>query len=744
MTKVIKKYKLPLSSNPLALTNEDILVKNGDLLGLWNSVLNMDKERISFQGLYWKGMRHLSNWSMFFGNAELLPLTSLPSDQSRSSSPYFNRVRLLGPPLSNFLPSSPKDTMKVDGPLLIDRRRFSGPFWVTEEVSIYNHVPFPINVPLVVYFYADFKDIMDVRGIRTKIIPSNIKSEYSIKKKELLFTYSGQDTIVRKTLISIHGLSPEWNDGQITALLTILPRCRLSFKIRVELSDLVSPTGHPMKNKRDTRKSLTVSSNLRMDQRDSENFQSLWPKIDGSGLPIAKWANNAIDDIRVLLTPTQHGIFPYAGVPWFSTPFGRDALITGFSTLWAFPALSRSVLLFLAAMQAKEINPFRDSEPGKILHEFRYGEAGADPSIPFGLYYGSVDSTPLFIALSWAYYARTKDKHLLEFLRPAIVGAMNWIEKYGLHPESGFLVYSSDPKKGLIQKGWKDSGDSVFHSSGELAKHPIALSEVQGYLYMAYQGFGEIMKIYKDFPTAELFEKKARNLKRRFNEIFWSKRINMFSLAIDGDMNPCEVRTSNAGHLLISGIANLEYARKTAHELLEGDMFSGWGIRTLSSKEKRYNPVSYHNGSVWPHDNAIIMAGFSKYGLNKELSILAQAYFNTLPNFPAERPPELYCGFSKEDIEGPLSYPTSCRIQSWSVASFFMTVQSIANLWFDGIPTPHFKNAILPSEINKLLINNIPYHYLSSQKGIIEINRIEGKTYRNFLIEDISRNDLEA
>ena len=670
---------------PLALTINDHLQKNGDFLGLWDNTMDFEAGRVPFYGLYWKGMRHLSKLLLLLDGRALLPLFSaIPSRDGISPSPYFRHLRLLGPSLSSFLDGSGDPNFSIDGPLLIDRRRFCFANGLVEEFTVHNHGPYPIQVPITMRLEADFVDIMDVRGIRTPLPKHRVTDTYSKSTNSLTLSCLGQDKIERETIVQAENMALVWKERGLTGMLALSPKQSVTTRIQIQCRE---KTGKIFKaNVARARKNLMpISRRLEKDLREQKKFRKMWPNISCGGVPLSRWTNNAINDLRILLTPTRHGPFPYAGIPWFSTPFGRDALITGFSTLWAFPSLTKSVLLFLAATQAKEDDPSRDAEKGKILHEFRYGEAGSDPMVPFGRYYGSIDATPLFIALSWEYLRRTKDYRTIFRLKNPLAKAMKWIEQTGIDPSTGFLAYSADKGKGLVQKGWKDSGDSVFHATGELAIGPIALAEVQGYLYMAYHGYSKLTEVYGDRAAGEQFEKKAHDLKDRFNKHFWSEKIRMFALALDGRGNRCEVRTSNAGHLLFSGIAHEKYAKVTSREMLKSDMFSGWGIRTLGTKEVRYNPVSYHNGSIWPHDNAIILAGFSRYNLERELSILAEAYFKTLSFLPAERPPELYCGFEKEpDSEGPLSYPTSCRIQAWSVASIFLAIQAIASLDFDA------------------------------------------------------------
>ncbi len=668
-------------SIPLALTTGDLVQKNGDLLGLWSTTLDFDASATPFHGLFWKGMRYLSRFVFLIDGTPPLSLSSAASSHEENrQSPYFRHLRLLGPPISEFIEGCPPPNLLIDGPLLVDRKRFCYPSGIVDEITVYNHGPYVIQVPVSFMISTDLRDIMDIRGIREEWPAHSIHTTFEGNEGVLTFYFMGPDQTARETKITLEPHFLSWNAGSLEGSIEVSAHGKKTIKFKVHCKESVNRRiGAASDSKKGRIKS--VASYLKQDLEDQKTFQSMWPTIEGDGLPLSRWRDNAINDLRILLTPTPFGPFPYAGIPWFSTPFGRDALISGFSTLWAHPPLTRAVLLFLSATQAKTEDRFRDAERGKILHEFRYGEAGKDPAVPFGHYYGSVDAPPLFIALAWEYLKRTGDKATLTKIRKSIVLAMEWIENRGVDPSSGFLVYKSDSGKGLIQKGWKDSGDSVFHANGELAKGPIALSEVQGYLYMAYLGFSNLLKFFGDAHLGTYFEEKAFKLRERFHQGFWSDKIHMFSLAIDGQGTPCEVRSSNAGHLLFTGIAYDQYAKKTAQELLMPDMFSGWGIRTLGAKEVRYNPVSYHNGSVWPHDNGLILAGFSKYGLKEELSLLAQSYFEALSSLPSERPPELFCGFEKSAVsEGPLSYPTSCRIQAWSIASFFLVIQALASL----------------------------------------------------------------
>jgi len=500
---------------------------------------------------------------------------------------------------------------------------------------------------------SDFADVFEVRGTlrpaRGRDLPVRPVGG------DLVLSYVGLDGAVRRSRFAASPPPTHATDEGLAFLVRLEPGEErvLTWEVACQTAEAGGPRGRPGRPPAPHRTRMRASS---------EAFDT--------------WLRRSDSDLRMMTTRTAWGPYPYAGVPWFSAPFGRDGILTALELLWLDPEPARGVLRFLAAHQARATDAFRDAEPGKVLHEARSGEMAALGEVPFGRYYGSVDATPLFVVLAGAHFERTGDLQFAEKLWPHVRRALEWMERWGDRDGDGFLEYPGRSEKGLVHQGWKDSSDAIFHDDGSPAEGPIALCEVQGYAYAARRSAALLASALGRPEVARRLTESADRLRRAFDDAFWLDDLETYALALDGSKRPCRVRASNAGQTLFSGIVPEDKAPRLARTLLESDSFSGWGIRTVADGQARYNPMSYHNGSIWPHDNALIACGMGRYGLRAEAARLLQSTFELSRAVDLARLPELICGFRRREGEGPTLYPLACAPQSWAAGAASLMLQA--------------------------------------------------------------------
>ncbi|MEX2404326.1 MAG: glycogen debranching N-terminal domain-containing protein [Balneolales bacterium] len=591
----------------------------------------------------------------------------------------------------------------LDGELLIakaklhiERIKFVQNGIYYEKVQLYNHSKWKMDLKISFEVGSDFKDIFEVRGYKRKKRGEIINGEDG-NLDRILLKYRGLDNVIRKTVINFEPQPDVSARNEVIYYIPLEPNQEYSIintiKCLVGDKEIDNPGYHNGYNQI-----------LGEQAYAKENIAS----INSSHESFNHWVKRSQTDLIALTTDTPHGKYPYAGVPWFNTAFGRDGIITAYETLWAAPDIARGVLSFLVDRQSKHTDDFHDAEPGKIMHEARSGEMADLKEVPYKLYYGTVDATPLFIILAGAYYKRTADMKFIKAIWPNIEAALKWIDDYGDLDNDGFVEYHHKSKSGLFNQGWKDADNAIHHADGKLADSPIALCEVQGYVYDAKIKAAGLAQAMGLSDVVVKLESQAHILKKRFNTTFWDDELGTFILALDKDKNPCRVKTSNAGQCLFSGIVDEKYAPVLAETLLSDEMASGWGIRTLATDARRYNPMSYHNGTVWPHDNALIAFGLARYGFRDKVVDIMSRMFEATFFLELQRLPELYCGFDIRRGQGPTPYPVACSPQAWSVAVVYMMVQSCLNMEIDALERKvYLVRPLLPPFTDTLEIKNI-------------------------------------
>ena len=656
-------------------------------------------------GLYWRGARFLRALDLFLDGKPLTGLSHSVSDEEGTcqidlTNPYLPRQA--EPHEHGAQPNSAQHGDSSDGSsgassapqgglagaadgiahgvAHVRRKLKLRGHTLTQEITITNYDENPIAFTLAIRTESDFRDIFEIRGMRCGIHGKQSPPEMSADAVTL--NYLGADKVERVTRTEFdppaaevhlagashdqHGHGPRVEDA-----VAALWRVRLAagahtiLRLTTRLWE-----GDPSTPDKDRWRGSQASQEQPLRARPL-------PALVSDNTFFNRTLLRGMHDLEMMCVRTSGGQFPYGGIPWYVCPFGRDSLITSMEFLPWFPEVARGTLTFLAARQGTKVDSFTEEQPGRIMHELRVGELAKLHAIPFIPYYGTVDATPLFIITLEHYIRWTNDTDLLRQLWPHALAAARWMTDYGDSDGDGFLDYKRSESTGLVNQGWKDSWDAISHADGSLAKGHVALCEVQGYAYAAFQAMAWLAEKSGHGDKSQGWLDHATELRKRFSERFWWPEEQCFYLALDGTSQPCRVVASNSGQCLWSGIATQEQADKVVERLLRPDMYTEWGIRTLSSQAVRYNPMSYHNGSVWPHDTALIGAGFARYGFRDEAARLLGNLYGVSLHFEGARLPELFCGFARVPGFGPTRYPVACSPQSWAAGAPFLLIHAL-------------------------------------------------------------------
>ena len=682
----------------------DATVETGQLLSLKDGDTFMVADSFGdvlggVDGLFSGDTRILSRYSLWIGGHRP---SKLSFGLSRDNAAFtFNGANLDLPPVGGR--TTPR------GVIHLERRRCLSGGRMFERLRFTNFGLDEVMAPISFSYAADFRDMFEVRGL-TRARRGHV-AEPTVTGRGVLFSYEGLDRVTRTGALEFSESPWRMTAGRADFMFSLSPNRPL---------DLFVEAGPTVEDRPGETRFFQVEDKAHETVRQTRDTGAI---VTASDSAFQAWITQSRVDVAALTTALETGPYPYAGIPWFSTPFGRDGIITAWQLLWLDPGLARGVLTYLASRQATATSTFADSQPGKIMHETRRGEMAALGEIPFGLYYGGVDTTPLFVALAGAYLRRTDDRALIRRLWPALLAAVTWLESRASTRGDGLIDYERAERSGLTNQGWKDSVDSVFHADTHLAKGPIALVEVQGYAFAAWREMAHMAgQLGED--GADAWAKRAEVMRETVEARFWMEDQGFYALAIDGEGEVCRPLSSNPGHLMFVGLPRRDRAAKVTARLLSQDFDSGWGIRTLAQGQARFNPMSYHNGSIWPHDCALALSGMALYGEREGIAKIMADMFEASRNFDM-RMPELLCGFTRVRHEPPIAYPVACMPQAWAAGSTFMMLQASLGLSIDAARKEvRLVRPRLPDGVNHLSVEHLE---IGSGWVDLHFHRLEGR-----------------
>jgi glycogen debranching enzyme len=669
------------------LPGKVLAVKEGETFLYSDIEGNLDDRVELGLGLYHLDTRFLSHYRLRIAGRDPILLSS------SAERVYVSHVDLTNPDLyQEDRPAIGQHTLNIRRIRAIRGRLY-------ERIRIKNYNPHPIDVDLDLTFGADFADVFEVRGLTRET--RGTYDPPTTSERSIEFGYTGEDGVRRRTRIEF-GVRParvEVRGDLVQAWFSVHLPAHETTTIPLVVEPVVEDSYPPPGDFDEVVHSL---------RHDYEAWERESAQIRTDNEVFDQLLTRGLRDLRALYTDLDGAGIIAAGIPWYVAIFGRDTMITSHQMLMLSSRPARESLQVLAGFQGSTVDDWRDEEPGKILHEIRKGELARSGYIPHSPYYGSVDATPWFLILLAQYFRWTNDLGFVKELLPAAEAALEWIDRYGDADNDGFVEYRSRSPRGLRNQGWKDAHDSVIHTDGRIAEPPIALAEVQAYVYMAKVRMADVYGALGDFERAVRLKDQATVLRRRFHEAFWMEEEGFFAGALDGDKQQVKTIVSNPGHGLYCGIVDDRRAEAVARRLFEPDMFSGWGIRTMSKTAAGYNPMSYHNGTVWPHDNALIAAGLKRYGFLDATNRIATAMFEAAQYTDYMRLPELFCGFTRRAPSPPVQYPVACSPQAWAAGAPFLLLQGML-----GISAVAHENVLtvnkphLPPWLNEVEVRNL-------------------------------------
>ncbi len=651
------------------------VIKEGDLFLTTEQNGDIDANHDKGYGLYTKDTRFLSRMELTI-NGEKPSLLS-----STASENYVASIRVM---------KNEDDVGAIEA--VRDRFIYDGVLY--ERLSFLNYFPTQQQFEVALSFDADFQDMFIVRNFRSGEVGE--KTGQTVQGSSLNIGYKGKDQVTRESLIQWDQKEKSVNeDGTVCFELDLEP------KEETAIVFTVTPVI-------DGNKGTVKPYDEAFYQLESsyKNWREEGTKVN-SDLPLFDQVfYRGAQDLRMLMTDVGYGDVPVAGLPWFAVPFGRDSLITALFMLPYRPDEVKGTLRTLAHYQGTKVDQNRDEQPGKIMHEIRFGELSSTNQTPFTPYYGTNDATALFIVLAVEYYHWTSDVELLQELQPNIDRALEWINKYGNSDGYGFVQYAQEASKGFPNQGWKDSKNSIVHQDGHFADAPIALSEVQGYVYQAKSNLAPIYRELGLTETADQLELESEKLRNQFEKDFWLEDEQYYAIALDGKKQPVRSITSNPGHVLMSEMLQGDRSKAVAQRLVADDLFNGYGVRTMTPQSAGYYPMSYHAGSVWPHDNAMCLIGLSRLGLNEEAIHIVEGMLEAAKGFEYLRLPELFCGHDST-LGYPVPYPTTCSPQAWSATSSFIFLQTVLGVQPNALTKEISLDPVLPHGMNELNVEGM-------------------------------------